>query len=352
MEGREVSSSFFAVLGVTPHSGRVFLDEEDRAGAQPVAVIGHGLWRRQFGGDASALGQSIVFDGTSYTVVGITPPDFRWAGQADVILPIGQSVAPALKNRQAHPGIRVVARLRRGATVTRRGQSWRDRRQLADAFPASTRAVASSPIRFVRGWRRPVHAWLLLGAVTVCADWVVTWRVFCWLALCARTRAGIRTALGAARSRLVRNASLRARVGAGWRRLGVVIAIAGTRPFVAFWPSGLPRATRSNSLARAGVRLAVSVVASAVGLAPRCAYQPAQSNEASSRNDNVPRGARLHKGLSSPRSRGTGPASRGRHARTHAASSLSARPGRERDNFWSADGAIAGDARHPTDPRA
>ena len=63
MEGREVSSSFFTVLGVTPHSGRVFLDDEDRAGAPPVAMIGHGLWQRQFGGDASALGQSIVFDG-------------------------------------------------------------------------------------------------------------------------------------------------------------------------------------------------------------------------------------------------------------------------------------------------
>ena len=306
VEGREVSSSFFTVLGVTPHSGRVFLDDEDRAGAPPVAMIGHGLWQRQFGGDASALGQSIVFDGTSYTVVGITSPDFRWAGQADVILPIGQSVAPAMKNRQAHPGIRVVARLRRGATEDEaRTELAVIGRRLADAFPASNtgRSFIANPLRPEVGDARST-LWLLLGAVTVVLliACVNVASLLLARAVSRERELAIRTALGAARSRLVRQCLTEsAALGLAGGVLGVVMAIAGTRPFVAFWPSGLPRADQIeldwHVLAFA---LAVSVVSGLLfGLAPALRV-PARAVERVLRagTKNVAAGAhRLHKGF-------------------------------------------------------
>jgi predicted permease len=274
-QGREVSSSFFSVLGVTAHSGRVFLDDEDRAGASPVAVIGYGLWQRQFGGDPSALGQPIVFDGRSYTVVGITPPDFEWAGQTDVILPLGQSVSPAMQNRQAHPGIRVVARLRPGATMDEaRTELGVIGRRLANAFPASNtgRGFLADPLRPEVGDARST-LWLLLGAVTVVLliACVNVASLLLARAVSRERELAIRTALGAARSRLVRQCLTEsAALGLAGGGLGVMLAVAGTRPFVAFWPSGLPRADQIALEWRVlAFAVAVSVVSGLLfGLAP------------------------------------------------------------------------------------
>lgn len=72
-----VSSNYFSVLGIKPVIGRFFLPEEERGhGAQSVAVISHGLWRRLFDGDPAALGKTISLNGYILTVVGVTPPEF------------------------------------------------------------------------------------------------------------------------------------------------------------------------------------------------------------------------------------------------------------------------------------
>src|SRR5579884_1575458 len=75
--GREISAGLLPMLGVTPVRGRSFMKSEDRLGAAPVAMIGYGLWQRRFGGSASAIGSALVFDGVSYSVVGVLPPGFR-----------------------------------------------------------------------------------------------------------------------------------------------------------------------------------------------------------------------------------------------------------------------------------
>jgi len=71
--GAKVFSDFFDVLGVRPTLGRSFLPEEDRAGANPVALLGHGLWQRRFGGDTNILGQALTVDGKRFTIIGIIP---------------------------------------------------------------------------------------------------------------------------------------------------------------------------------------------------------------------------------------------------------------------------------------
>ncbi|MBN1509537.1 MAG: ABC transporter permease [Sedimentisphaerales bacterium] len=72
-----VSSNYFSVLGIRPVMGRFFLPEEEREqGAQSVAVISHGLWRRLFDGDPAVLGRTISISNHIFTVVGVTPPEF------------------------------------------------------------------------------------------------------------------------------------------------------------------------------------------------------------------------------------------------------------------------------------
>ncbi len=77
VHGQLVSSNFFTVLGVEPTAGRFFPDNEDQRGpGAPTAVISYSFWQRQFAADRSVIGRALVFNGASYTVVGVTPPSF------------------------------------------------------------------------------------------------------------------------------------------------------------------------------------------------------------------------------------------------------------------------------------
>jgi putative ABC transport system permease protein len=104
-----VSASYFPLLGLQAQLGRVFEEQEDRApGAQPVAVISDGFWRRHFGGQADVLGKTVCLNKTYLTVVGVLPAWFKGQlGSAEVWTPI--TLAPVL---QGNP-----QRLTRAATL-------------------------------------------------------------------------------------------------------------------------------------------------------------------------------------------------------------------------------------------
>jgi putative ABC transport system permease protein len=72
-----VTANTFATLGAEPALGRDFRPEEERTGADAVAVISHGLWQRRYGGDAQTVGRTIVLDGVSRQVVGVMPRGFQ-----------------------------------------------------------------------------------------------------------------------------------------------------------------------------------------------------------------------------------------------------------------------------------
>ena len=73
-----VTANYFDVLGVKASLGRTFLPGEDqRPGGNPVAVLSHALWTREFGADPSILGKSIALNLTPYTVIGVAPPNFK-----------------------------------------------------------------------------------------------------------------------------------------------------------------------------------------------------------------------------------------------------------------------------------
>ncbi|MGH9343572.1 MAG: ADOP family duplicated permease [Terriglobia bacterium] len=75
--GQLVSGSFFQTLGVKASIGRTFTSEEDRVpGGDPVAVISYDYWKRQFALNLSAVGKSLVLNGTPFTIIGVTPPGF------------------------------------------------------------------------------------------------------------------------------------------------------------------------------------------------------------------------------------------------------------------------------------
>ena len=83
--GSVVTASYFDVLGLRPQLGRLFTPEEDAVrNRDAVAVISHGLWQRRLRGDATAIGRSIVVNGRAFTVVGVAPERFVGASRGTV----------------------------------------------------------------------------------------------------------------------------------------------------------------------------------------------------------------------------------------------------------------------------
>jgi len=244
-EGREITANLFQVLGVPLYRGRTFTAQEDRPGGTPVAIVSYGLAQRRFGG--AAVGSAMVLNGISYTVVGVTTPGFRLMTSAfDVFTPLGQDTARYMTNREAH-GLHAVARLRDGATAAQAGAELAlVGRRLEARYPKENRGrtFLASPLR------PPVDdvkdtLWLLLGAVglVLLIGCVNIAGLLLARAVSRERELAMRVALGAGRGRLVRQCLTESAVlGLAGGALGIVLAAALLRPFVAFWPAGLPRA--------------------------------------------------------------------------------------------------------------
>ena len=84
--GHLVSGNFFSVLGAGMARGRPLGVEDDRAGAERVAVLSDGFWRRACHGDPAILGRGLLLNGVSFTVVGIAPERFRGSARPGGVL--------------------------------------------------------------------------------------------------------------------------------------------------------------------------------------------------------------------------------------------------------------------------
>ena len=112
IHGEQVTTNFFATLGVQPQLGRGFLPQEESPAGAKTAVLGDGFWRAHFQGARVALGKSIVLDGEPHTIVGVMPPGFQPG--MDLWVPA------ALEPNNHHIAFRqAIGRLAPDATVSR-----------------------------------------------------------------------------------------------------------------------------------------------------------------------------------------------------------------------------------------
>src|SRR5262245_3348050 len=71
-----VSANYLTILGVSPRLGRNFIADDDHGGAEPVALLGGRLWRRDFAGDPEIVGRTLTIQHQPFTIIGVLPPSF------------------------------------------------------------------------------------------------------------------------------------------------------------------------------------------------------------------------------------------------------------------------------------
>lgn len=135
--GALVTANFFSVLGIDPILGRDLQPGEDRLGAPaPVMLIGHGLWKRRYGGDEDAVGSEVLVDQQRYTIVGVLPPGVEFPYGAQVWVP--RDFDPLAEEARERHYINVFGRLRDGVGLDRARREMEGiAEQLAREFPDS-----------------------------------------------------------------------------------------------------------------------------------------------------------------------------------------------------------------------
>jgi macrolide transport system ATP-binding/permease protein len=253
-----VTENYFSVLGVSPIAGRGFLPEENRtAGAAFVAVIGEGLWRKQYGSSADLSGKTVLLNNSRYSVVGVFPERAcRMAGVVKIdvfVLAVMEGVISGDKNflsTRDNKEFMVVGRLRNGVTVSRaQAQFALIAEELHKQYPTSwsengrpheLSVVPASTVPFeLRGMVTGFAGLLLAAAIVVLLAVCANLGGFLVARLLARRKEiAVRVALGASRWRLVQQLLT---------ENSLVVLLGGTAGFlIALWAKSLLAAFAPN----------------------------------------------------------------------------------------------------------
>src|SRR5688500_14336759 len=250
LEGANVSSGIFQLLGVTAAHGRTFQPGDDRPGAEPVVILGYGLWQRRFGGDPTVIDRNIQIDGIQRRVIGIMPPGTLVPSlSTELWVPLTLDPADATTLWSTSAGT-LVGRLRPGASIDQaKAEVAALAPQMREHFPwdmpADYGATATAvPLRefMVGDMRSPLL--ILLGAVALVLL-IACVNVANLLLARASSRTqetAVRSALGANRARLTRQHLTESLVlGLAGAAAGLVVGNAAVPLLVRMLPADTPR---------------------------------------------------------------------------------------------------------------
>jgi putative ABC transport system permease protein len=239
LRGNYGTFNTFQVMGVPPLIGRGTMPDDARPGAAPVVVLGYRFWQRQFAGDPNIIGRQLRLNDKVRTVIGVMPKRFMWRG-ADVYLPITFERGRAVEGVR---GVHLLGRLKPGVTQAQAE---------VDLRPIIEDLKKAEPAQFPDNWRVGLlsfketfpsdireNLWILFGAVGLllliaCAN---VSNLLLSKASARQKEMAVRAALGASRSRLIRQLlteSLLIAVTGG--ALGVTLAFGCLRAILVIVP--------------------------------------------------------------------------------------------------------------------
>jgi predicted permease len=244
LRGEYVTGNYFHVFGIRPFAGRLLSPSDDMPSAAPVMVLSYQAWQREWGGNASVIGEAAAVQGKPFTIIGVAPPGFFGdtlrSDPPDFWLPLQQEALIAgqdsMVRQEVTAWLRAIGRLKPGATtegtgarLTGRLRQWLEHesgyppvwmgmirqvipRQRIDVIPAG------NGVEVMRAnYERSLQILLAVCGMVLLIACANVANLLLARGMARQTQTSIRLAMGASRSRLISQSLVES----------VVLAVAG-----------------------------------------------------------------------------------------------------------------------------
>ncbi len=245
LDGAAVMADLLPMLGARPLFGRLFDAADDAAGAPATVLLSHRLWQRQLGGDTRVIGHGVRLNDTTYTVVGVMPPDFVFPRRETSFWVPMRLSAGDFEDRDDND-LDVVAKLKPGVSLeAARLEMSRIAEQLEREYPVENADTGATviPLRDELSVQSRLLLVALFGA-SGCVLLIACLNLANLLlarSMARRRELVVRTAIGAGRERLIRQLLTESLVLALCGGVLGVVAAALAVPLLArLVPSSLP----------------------------------------------------------------------------------------------------------------
>src|SRR5499427_1867391 len=249
VQGVKMSANAFTILGLRPLIGRTLIADDDKNGAEPVVLLGYGVWARRYAKNPDVIGRFINVNGESRRIVGVLPSSFALPNlDTEIVVPLQPESDPRRNARNSVNFLRMIGRLKPHVTAEQAHaelDSIRQNlhRQYLDTYTGKIGLTIVPVTEEIVANVRSVLLTIFCAAGAVLLVGCIN------LAGISLSRAGarqrelaVRTALGATRMRLIRlllvESAILAVLGGA---LGLILESLGQGMLLRLVPTDLPR---------------------------------------------------------------------------------------------------------------